>query len=224
MNESGWMIPVLVVSGVVLFLGLILGISYYFENKSRLKWLEVAGALGFEYLTNYPAELDGIVSSSTLMTTGRQRAWTNIYRRQVESLDVTLCNFRYTAGRDKTTRVLQQSVILFSSPKINAPQFEIQPEGWFSKLGEMLGGQDIDFPESPAFSKKYILRGNDETSIRQFLSPETLELLAGFKDLCLEVRPGSLMFWFDRRRISPQEFNTVLEQAFSVYTSMSPTA
>jgi hypothetical protein len=58
-------------------------------------------------------------------------------------------------------------------------------------------------------------------AIRDFLRPEILQLLVGLKNLCLEVRPGSLMFWFDRKRISPAEFNVALEQAFSIYTAMT---
>lgn len=221
MNDGGWLIPIVVVTGVVAILGAILGISAYLDKKRRQQWLEVASAMGFEYLTTYPGDLDGIVGSSRLMSSGRQRAWTNIFRRQVESLGVTFCDYRYTTGQGKNTKVWQQTVILFCSPSINAPRFEIKPEGWLNKLGEMLGGQDIDFPDSPEFSKKYVLTGSDEAAIRDFLRPDIRELLAGIQNLCLEVQPGSLMFWFHRRRIAPQEFNTAFEQAFGVYTALS---
>ena len=224
MKDGSWLVPVAVVSGVVGILGMILGISLHLDKKRRQQWLEVATVHGFEYLTVYPDELDGIVGSSRLMTTGRQRAWTNIFRRQVDSLGVTFCDYRYTTGQGKNTKIFQQTVVLFHSPSINVPTFEIKPEGWFSRLGEMLGGQDIDFADSPEFSKKYVLTGNDEAAIRTFLRPDTLQLLAGLKNLCLEVRPGSVMFWFDRRRISPLEFNTAFEQAFGVYTAMTRTA
>ncbi len=224
MNDSGWLIPVVVLSGIGLVLGLIVWISFHFDKKRRLQWLEVATSLGFENLSVYPDDLDGIVGSSRLMTTGRQRAWTNVFRRQVESLGVTFCDYRYTVGHGKNTKNWQQTVILFCSPAINAPRFEIKPEGWFNKLGEMLGAQDIDFPESPEFSKKYVLTGDNEEAIRQFLRPDILQLLSELQNLCLEVRPGSLMFWFDRRRISPTEFNAVFEQAFSVCSAMSQPA
>ena len=88
----------------------------------------------------------------------------------------------------------------------------------------MLGAQDIDFADAPEFSKKYVLKSDDETAVRDFLRPDILELLAGLQNLCLEVRDGSLMFWFDRRTIPPSEFKTAFEQAFSVYTAMSQSA
>ena len=221
MNDGGWLIPVAVVSGIVGILGGILAISYHLEKKRRQQWLEVATAHGFEYLTAYPDELDGIVGSSLLMTTGRQKAWTNIFRRQVDALGVIFCDFRHTVGGGKNSTTWQQTVILFRSPSINAPQFELKPEGWLHKVGGLIGFQDIDFVESPEFSKKYLLTGSDESAIRDFLRPEILQLLVGFQKLCLEVRPGSLMFWFDRKRISPQEFKAVFEQAFSVYTAIT---
>lgn len=224
MNDGGWLIPVAVVGGIFGILGGILAICFRLEKKRRQQWLEVATALGFESLNAYPDELDGIVGSSQLMSTGRQRAWTNVFRRQVDALGVVLCDYRYTIGSGKNSTTWQQTVILFRSPSINAPQFDLKPEGWLHKVGGLIGFQDIDFVESPEFSKKYLLTGNDEAAIRDFLRPEILQLLVGFQRLCLEVRPGSLMFWFDRKRISPQEFNVAFEQAFSVYTAMTQRA
>lgn len=221
MNDGGWTIPIAVASGIVGILGLIIGVSFHLDKKRREQWLEVATALGFESLSAYPGELDGIVGSSRLMTTARQRTWTNIFRRQVDSLGVIFCDYRYTVGSGKNSTTWQQTVILFCSPSINAPRFEIKPEGWLNKVGELIGFQDIDFVESPEFSKKYVLTGSDEAAIRDFLRPEILQLLVGFRNLCLEVRPGSMMFWFDRKRISPAEFRVVFEQAFSVYTAIT---
>jgi len=224
MNDAGWLLPVLAVTTVFLVLGVIVGLSFYFDNKRRQQWLEVATALGFEGLATFPMELDGVVGSSPLLNTGRQRTWTNIYRRQVDSLGVMFGDYRYTVGHGKSTKVWYQTIILFHSPTFESPRFEIKPEGWFSRIGEMLGAQDIDFAEAPEFSKKYVLKSDDEAAVRDFLRPDTLELLAGLQNLCLEVRRGSLMFWFDRRTIPPLEFKTAFEQAFSVYTAMSRSA
>jgi hypothetical protein len=58
------------------------------------------------------------------------------------------------------------------------PKFALGPEGWFSRLGQMLGMQDLDFPESPEFSNAYRLRGPDESSIRQLFTPEIREFFA----------------------------------------------
>lgn len=47
MNDAGWLVPVAVVSGIA---G-ILGVSSRLDKRRRQQWLEVATALGFEYLT-----------------------------------------------------------------------------------------------------------------------------------------------------------------------------
>ena len=221
MNDAGWLIPVAVVSGIVVVLGAIIWIFFYLDKKRRQQWLETATALGFESLTLFPIDLDGIVGRSNLLTTGRQRVWSNLFRRQVDSLGVVFGNYSYTVGHGKTVRVLNQTIILFYSPNFKAPRFEIKPEAWFNRIGEMLGAQDIDFAEAPEFSKKYVLKSDDEAAVRDFLRLDILELLAGVKNLCLEVQDGSLIFWFDRRTVPPREFNAAFEQAFSVYTAMS---
>lgn len=221
MNDASWLIPVLVLTSVVVVIGFIVWLSFYFDNKRRQQWLEVATALGFESLTIFPPELDGIVGRSTLLTTGRQRAWSNIFQRRVDSLGVVFGDYRYTVGHGKNTKLWYQTIILFHSSAFKAPRFEIKPEGWFSRIGEMLGAQDIDFADAPEFSKKYVLKSEDEAAVRDFFRPDILELLAGLQNLCLEVREGSLMFWFDRRTVPPLEFKAMFEQAFGVYTAMS---
>ena len=112
MNNGDWTILVMVVSGIAGILALILGVSFYLDKKRRQQWLEVASALGFESLPMYPGELDGIVGSSQLMSTGRQRAWTNIFKRQVDSLGVILCDYRYTIGSGKNSTTWQQTLSL----------------------------------------------------------------------------------------------------------------
>ncbi len=51
MNDAGWLVPVAVVSGIAGILGLILVVSSRLDKRRRQQWLEVATALGFEYLT-----------------------------------------------------------------------------------------------------------------------------------------------------------------------------
>ena len=47
------------------------------------------------------------------------------------------------------------------------PRFELKPEGFFDRIGSVLGGHDIDFAEDPEFSRACRLKGPDEPAIRE---------------------------------------------------------
>jgi hypothetical protein len=48
------------------------------------------------------------------------------------------------------------------------PVFTIEKEGFFEKVQDMVDHQDIDFKEHPDFSDKFVLKGPDESRIRDF--------------------------------------------------------
>lgn len=60
-------------------------------------------------------------------------------------------------------------------------------EGWFNRIGAMLGSQDIDFSDAPELSKQYVLKSDDEAAVLDFLRQRVLALLAGLQNLCPEV-------------------------------------
>lgn len=220
MNIHPLILTSVMVTGVLMFLALIVWLSVRFE-KQRTAALQAAGAaLGFEVLTVFPPEFDGLVAGSALMNTGRQRVSSNILRRQVDPLDVVLYDYRYTTGSGKSSHTHQQTVALFHSPRLRVPHFVLKPEGWVSRLGEFFGAQDIDFADVPEFSRKFVLSGKDERAIRDFLTRDRLQTLSEMDKLCLEAQPGSLLVWFDHRRVPPEELQTFFQQAFSAYTAL----
>jgi len=52
----------------------------------------------------------------------------------------------------------------------------IYPERFFSKLGKLLGGQDIQVDDIQ-FDEKFIIKGNNPTRVRKFLSPQVRQAI-----------------------------------------------
>ena len=51
------------------------------------------------------------------------------------------------------------------------PQFFARDENSIiDTLGELFGGQDIDFDEDPTFSDKFVLQGKSEPLVREFFN------------------------------------------------------
>jgi hypothetical protein len=219
MNDKALLLTAAIIGGTFLLLGFVIWLAMRYEKKRTLQLMEAAKVLGFESLSVFPPDLDGVRGGFVLMNTGRNRTASNIVRRQADQLDVVIYDYRYTVGHGKSAQTPHQTVVMFHSPKLQTPRFILKPEGWLNKIGELFGGQDIDFDEAPEFSKKYVLAGDNESAIREFFTPERLELLNTFHKLCVQAQPETLLFWFDRKRTPPGELQQFFEQAFSVYSA-----
>ena len=72
------------------------------------------------------------------------------------------------------------SIVAFYSDSLNTPDFILQPEGFIYRaieglVAEKTGQQDIDFPSHPNFSDNYLLKGPNESAIREYFTPKMLK-------------------------------------------------
>jgi hypothetical protein len=92
------------------------------------------------------------------------------------------------------------------------PAFVLFPEGFLAKMGKMFGRTDINFPDSPEFSRKYILRGDDEAAIRAIFTPALRQALENQDRVTIEGA-GPLLFIFRKgRRLKPELLPARIEQ------------
>ncbi|MBK92358.1 MAG: hypothetical protein CME27_07925, partial [Gemmatimonadetes bacterium] len=110
-----------------------------------------------------------------------------------------------TGKLQKIGRLPEQTVIWFRSPQLSLPSFVMRPEHVFHKIGSAFGYQDIDFESNRTaadFSKKYLLRGEDEHAIRSLFKDNVLSFFAthsgkpvleGRGDRLILYRPGQLI-------------------------------
>src|SRR5687768_9236876 len=71
-------------------------------------------------------------------------------------------DYSYTISSKNSRRVFRQTVFFRYSKALALPHFVMVPEKWYHRVGTYFGMQDIDFVEYPSFSKRYLLRGDDE--------------------------------------------------------------
>ena len=114
-----------------------------------------------------------------------------------------------------------QSVICFQSPQLNLPKFQLCPEYFFHKIGSKLGSQDIDFESHPTaaeFSKKYLLRGKDEQTIRALFTDTVLTFFAAHPDkVCVEGSDDQLIWYQPGKIIEPEDIPAFMKEGFEVF-------
>ena len=75
------------------------------------------------------------------------------------------------------------------------PELLISPEGFFSKIAQFFGYDDIDF-ESAEFSRKFVVRSPDKKFAYDFCNARMIEYLLDNRDLQVEVEHDSLALFF----------------------------
>ena len=82
------------------------------------------------------------------------------------------------------------------SMKSNFPELTIAKEGFFSKIAQAIGFDDIDF-ESHAFSQLYTVRSKDKKFAYDFCNAQMIDYLLDQPTMTIEVEKDALALSFD---------------------------
>jgi len=192
MSPVLWAIPLGII-GLILGGLLFLHVRKLGEQRTK-KFTDFAEQMGMEFSVEDEWDIGESLSAFDLFW---EADITNVLSGDSEQLgygeefEVTVLECTYAIGEDAQ---VNQTVIYFRSPQLNLPKFQLRPEEWHHKIGSKLGYQDIDFESHPTaveFSKKYLLRGKDEQTIRALFTDKVLTFFAAHPD----VGNGHLPFW-----------------------------
>ena len=130
------------------------------------------------------------------------------------------CSYVVASG-EHSTKTIVQTVICFHSPQLSLPRFGVRPEEWHHKLRSKLGYQDIDFESHPTaveFSKKYLLRGEDEQTIRALFTDAVLTFFAAHPDkVCVEGSDDQLIWYQPKKTVEPEDIPAFMKEGFEVF-------
>lgn len=122
-------------------------------------------------------------------------------------------DFRYRVGGGRNSRTYRQTVVVFPYMSVNLPAFELRPENLLHKLGATFGYQDIDFHEYPQFSAKHLLRGHDESSIRQLFDFQLVHAFDGLPGYCVEAAGSCLLVYRHRHVVAVNKLGDFVRRA-----------
>jgi hypothetical protein len=205
---------------VPVLIAVIAGIAYLawqMEKKRREALRQVAENLGFSFSPEAAELSSAEFARRHLFTLGRDRRATNLLRGQLDHEEALVFDYRFTTGAGKSRTVHRRTVAAVSLGKrAGLPGFELRPEGILDKIGSALGYQDIDFPEHPGFSKHFLLRGQDESAVREVFDDTVIEAVENLKGICIEGGGAWLVIYRAGRRVKPQRIGDFMEEVRSL--------
>jgi hypothetical protein len=132
--------------------------------------------------------------------------------------DVTIFDYHYETHSTDSKGHTQTHHHYFSFFVLRVPasfpELKIGPEGFFSKIAQAIGYDDIDF-ESHEFSRRFCVRSKDKKFAYDVCNARMIEYLLANPDLTIEIELDSLAISFNRR-LKPEQIEPNLQRLIRV--------
>ena len=198
---DGFFPLILVIAIVVLVIGLAI-LGYLREKKRREAFRNLAADMGFTYCVGKDYSIPHRYNFLNKLSTGSNRYAQNILEGDLEGFPLHCFDYHYetystdSKGRRQTHHHRFSYFIL--EMKKSFPELLIYPEGFFSKFGQFIGFEDIDF-ESIEFSKAFVVKSNDKKFAYDICHTRMMEHLLEHPDLSIEIEGPCLAMGFGSR-------------------------
>ncbi len=212
------MLAVPIVVGVLSLIGVIIFIAIKQDKKRTEDLAAAAGRMNFTFSKEATPHLLRSLEHLHLFSQGHSKKIRNVFTGKAGDLDVSVFDYRYTTGGGKNSNTSRQTVILFESDQLTFPKFALRPENVFHKIGQVFGYGDIDFATHEEFSKRYLLRGEDENAVRSTFNGEALSFYETDRTLSTEAHGRQLIHYRMRKRLKPEEIQTFIAEGVRVLT------
>jgi len=193
------------------------------QEKARAEKLTmIFQELGYPFQAAVDPDRLECLAAFPLMNIGRGKKIENVISVDGPSADIAMFDYRYVTGHGRSRRVRRQTVMSVESTSLVHPVFNLRPEGFWSKVGSVFGGQDIDFVEHPGFSEKYVLKGESEEEVRIYMDTMLLDFFTAQEKICCEAREGTILYYHRYKRVDPdaEHLQKFMEEGMGVFEAL----
>lgn len=185
--------------GFLVLVGVVFYVGHLQAKKRREAFQAIAAELGFSFRPDKDYSFARRFGFLEHMDDGSKRYAFNILSGQLEGQQANIFDYHYeTYSRDskgrRTTHHHYFSIFTLSLPRA-FPELNITREGFFAKIGQAIGFDDIDF-ESVEFSKRYSVKSRDKKFAYDFCNAQMIDYLLRQEDLIIEVDGNTLALTF----------------------------
>ena len=198
-----------------LFIAVVLGLVVFFiiysrkkERERTLQLQQAASHLGWNFMPRAALDMIPGAERFALFSQGHSKQIKNMMYGEASGIKAAVFDYVYVTGYGKHQQTHYQSVVYLEPGNLVVPYFSLRPEGVLHKLFSVFGYQDIDFGQRPEFSRRYILRGQDEPAVRQTFNDRLLAFYESYPDTCTDAGGNQLFLFRGGYRFQPQEIQS----------------
>jgi hypothetical protein len=187
------------------------------KERERTQYMQaVANHLRWNFAETAPMNMIAGLQNFTLFNQGQSRQIRNFMYGEANGVKAAMFDYTYVTGSGKNRQTHFQTVTYLEPANLRVPYFSLRPEGFFTKLLTAFGYQDIDFGQRPEFSKQYLLRGQDEMTIRQTFNDQLLSFFETYQGTSVDAGNNQLFVFRAGYRCQPQEAQNQLALALNI--------
>ena len=194
-----------IIGGALVFVLIIRFIMQKIARKRMLAMRTVAKQLGWTFFAEAPLTYIHDVENFPLFNEGHGKKLLNLMTGEANGIKVSVFDYEYKTGGGKNVTVHRHSVVYLEPANLNLPYFSLGPEGLLTKIGAAFGYEDIDFGQRPEFSRKFVLRGEDEPAIRRVFNDRLLSFYEGRIGMSTEAGGNQVFLYRTRQEFQPFE-------------------
>ncbi len=199
------------------------------KAKRQAELSDLAATLGLEINPRHEEFHTAHLAEFHLFKQGSVDAIKSILSGTKKQVDIALIDFIFTTGSGENRSTHRQSVIYLASPHLDLPPFLLRPEHFFDRIGAawlygrwanpsgpILGFNDIDFPENPDFSKRYLLKSKEEIQVRAVFTKDVLNYFETKKTINLEAANNHLIVYRHNQQLEPGPYMDLLREGTDI--------
>lgn len=171
-------------------------VGHLIAQQRRNALAALAARLGLKFCPDKDSDLADTLSFLDRLDQGRSRYVYNRLSGDYQGHPVMAFDFHYKTGSGKHTQHHHLSILTLKLSR-SFPELIITPEGFFSKIAQSFGYDDIDF-ESAEFSRTFCVRSPDKKFAYDVCHTGMMEYLLARHDLAIEFEGNALALAFDR--------------------------
>jgi hypothetical protein len=204
------------VAGVIAWLG------HIANEKRREAMAAAAAALGLTFNPEKDRSLAQSYQFLDKLNQGSNRYAYNVLSGTFQDFPVMMFDYHYethstnSKGHRQTHHHYFSFFILTLAQSF--PELKIGPEGFFAKIAQAVGFDDIDF-ESHEFSRQFCVRSNDKKFAYDFCNAQMIEYLLAHPRLTIEIEHHALAVG-TAGKIEPEQIQPGLEQLIELRSLM----
>ena len=201
----------------IFFVGLSILIFWRKGKKRTEQFALISAELKLNFFPKGSTSLFERLKPFHLFSKGWSRKIKNLMEGEANKVELAIFDYQYTTHGGQHPQTHRQSLLFIHSPKLYLPDFSLRPENVFHKIGGSFGYKDIDFETHPIFSKSYLLRGENEATIRGLFNNELLNFIQSQQKICIEGSGDKIIFYRHKSRVKPEEVESFMEEGFQVF-------
>ena len=213
--------PLIIVGFIALFIVLAY-FGHLAAKKRRQAMLALAARLGLRFDPSEDRSIAKRYRFLNQLCQGDNRYAFNVLSGKYKDHDVMAFDFHYeeestNSKGERETDDYYFSFFILNLPR-SFPELTIGRETFFSKIGQALGYDDIDF-ESHEFSRKFCVRSKDKKFAYDFCNVKMIEYFLSNTDLTVEVENNAMGIYFSSR-LEPEKIEPNHERLVKIRSLM----